>query len=408
MQRKTIDVIELFAGVGGFRLGLEGVEEADFNVVWGNQYEPSRKVQHAFECYSKRFEGRGIHSNEDISKVDEKTLPRHNLLVGGFPCQDYSVAQSGAKGIEGKKGVLFWDIKRILEEKNPEFVLLENVDRLLKSPTKQRGRDFLVMLSVFWNLGYAVEWRVINAADYGFPQKRKRIFIFAYKNTTTYYQNRFSEELTTDYIKEGFFAQQFPVLEGESVKHPSTYLELDENTVTVSDTFKATLRNSGVMVNGKVYSVELLPDQEPVSVLGDLLESDVAEHYYLNEEEIAAWKYLKDSKTIKRVTADGFEYNYSEGQMSFPDPADRPARTMLTSEATKNRSSHVVADPHTGRLRKLTPLECERINGFRDHWTDTGMTEKFRYFCMGNALVVGLITRMGKEIAKIASSEETI
>lgn len=407
MQQKTINVIELFAGVGGFRLGLEEVEEANFNVVWGNQFEPSRKRQDAFDCYSKHFEGRGIHSNEDISAVEAANIPNHNLLVGGFPCQDYSVAQSGAKGIEGKKGVLFWDIKRILEEKTPEFVLLENVDRLLKSPTSQRGRDFLVMLNVFWNLGYAVEWRVINAADYGFPQKRKRIFIFAYKNTTTYYQQRFSEELNVQYIKDGFFNRQFPVT-GESEKHPSTYLELVKDTVEVSDTFKATLRNSGIMVNGKVLSAELIPEQDEVTTLGSLLESNVDEKYYLTEEEISSWKYLKDSKTLKRVTKDGFEYNYSEGQMSFPDLLDRPARTMLTSEATKNRSSHVVADPHTGRLRKLTPLECERINGFKDNWTDTGMTEKFRYFCMGNALVVGLITRMGKEIARIATEENTI
>lgn len=407
MQQKTINLIELFAGVGGFRLGLEEVEEANYNIVWGNQFEPSRKRQDAFECYSKRFEGRGIHSNEDISAVDAAKIPNHNLLVGGFPCQDYSVAHSGAKGIEGKKGVLFWEIKRILEEKSPEFVLLENVDRLLKSPTSQRGRDFLVMLNIFWNLGYAVEWRVINAADYGFPQKRKRIFIFAYKNTTNYYQHRFSEELNVQYIKEGFFNQQFPV-SGESEKHPSTYIELVTDTVQVSDTFKATLRNSGVMVDGKVFSAELIPEQEEITTLGSLLESNVDEKYYLTEEEISSWKYLKDSKTLKRVTKDGFEYNYSEGQMSFPDPPDRPARTMLTSEATKNRSSHVVADPHTGRLRKLTPLECERINGFKDNWTDTGMTEKFRYFCMGNALVVGLITRMGKEIARIASEENTI
>ena len=87
--------------------------------------------------------------------------------------------------------------------------------------------------------------------------------------------------------------------------------------------------------------------------------------------------------------------------MAFPDQMYRPARTMLTSEGSINRSTHVIEDPKTGKLRLLTPLETERINGFDDNWTDTGMPEKFRYFCMGNALVVPLIEKMGKELLKI-------
>ena len=158
-----IKVIELFAGVGGFRLGLEATK--GFEVVWGNQWEPSKKSQDAFDCYSRQFKDRGIHSNQDINTVDEKTLLdfKANLLVGGFPCQDYSVARSlsGEKGIQGKKGVLFWEIVRILKDVRPRYVLLENVDRLLKSPSTQRGRDFSIMLTSLRDLNYTVEWRVL-------------------------------------------------------------------------------------------------------------------------------------------------------------------------------------------------------------------------------------------------------
>ena len=170
-------VVELFAGVGGFRVGLNhitgfdengrAIENGEWNFVWANQWEPSTKVQHAFDCYCKRF-GNENHSNVDISLVNKSDIPNHTLLVGGFPCQDYSVARtlSGEKGIEGKKGVLFWEIAKILEVKQPPFVLLENVDRLLKSPSTKRGRDFGIMLRTFHDYGYNVEWRVINAADY--------------------------------------------------------------------------------------------------------------------------------------------------------------------------------------------------------------------------------------------------
>ena len=141
-------VCELFAGVGGFRLGLEK-SDSSWNTVWANQWEPGKKSQHAFECYTNHFGKKDNYINEDIASIDKATIPNHNLLVGGFPCQDYSVARTGAKGMEGKKGVLWWQIRDILEVKQPKFILLENVDRLLKSPSTQRGRDFRSYISLF-------------------------------------------------------------------------------------------------------------------------------------------------------------------------------------------------------------------------------------------------------------------
>ena len=403
-------VCELFAGVGGFRLGLEDCSD-DFKFVWANQWEPSKKVQYAYDCYIKRFGENENHVNEDISEVDKKSIPDHDLLVGGFPCQDYSVARTGARGIQGVKGVLWWQIREILKEKQPRFVLLENVDRLLKSPAKQRGRDFAVMLACFNDLGYSVEWRVINAAEYGFVQRRRRIFIYAFKNDTKYFNKVDVNNLEKWIHEEGFFQDQFPVLAKEEVdnaKAKSIVMEY-RDIVYVSDNFKFEFENSGIMTNGNVYTEKTVPRYNgKFTLLRDVLESNVDEKYYIDTDEaiLEKWKAPKAAKRINRVSKTGHEYIFSEGALAFPDPTDRAARTMLTSEASVNRSSHVIEDPGTGRLRKLTPVEAERLNGFRDNWTNSGMTERARYFCMGNALVVGLIEKMGHTLLDIYNDEE--
>lgn len=216
-------VIELFAGVGGFRVGLERADRKFFQFVWANQWEPATKTQPAFDCYTSRFGDSESHTNKDIASVDTKDIPEHDLLVGGFPCQDYSVARtlSGEQGIQGKKGVLFWEITRIAREKQTSYLLLENVDRLLKSPAKQRGRDFSVMLGQLSELDYIVEWRVINAAEYGFAQRRRRVFIFAYKKDTPYGKKilKFKDKKKMLVHKHGFFSDIFPIQEGFESHH---------------------------------------------------------------------------------------------------------------------------------------------------------------------------------------------
>lgn len=406
-MKKT--VCELFAGVGGFRLGLSKTN-IDWDFVWANQWEPGKKTQHAFDCYVNHFGESENHVNEDISTIDKNKIPNHNLLMGGFPCQDYSVAQSGAKGINGKKGVLWWEIRDVLEAKRPSFVLLENVDRLLKSPAKQRGRDFGIMLRSFNDLGYSVEWRVINAAEYGCAQKRRRVFIFAYKNTTKYAKKVKNYSLENIIYENGFFAAQFKVLNEVTSEVAatlvSTYPNINDydDLVDVSENFKYEFKNAGIMRDGKFCTIKTTPVEIKPITLGEVLEENVPEEYYLSSN-LEKWKALKGAKKIERVSNTGHKYTYSEGTMSFPDALDKPARTMLTSESSVNRSSHVVEDKVTKRLRLITPVEAERLNGFDDNWTNTGMPHKFRYFCMGNALVVNLVTKMGNELAKIMEKE---
>ena len=412
-MKKT--VIELFAGVGGFRCGLNKVsfandkvkENGNWNFVWANQWEPSTKVQDAYECYAKRFGNKDV-SNLDIFEVDKNEIPDHSLLVGGFPCQDYSVAStlSKSKGIEGKKGVLWWAIEETLAVKHPPFVLLENVDRLLISPASQRGRDFGIILRSFYENGYDVEWRVINAGDYGLQQKRRRTYIFAYHKSTNYYKKMQEVEKRDAIFNDGMFIKQFPLKDGYKAmmeSNVSGYKDLIE----VSNNYKTQFYNAGIMKNGDIYSVKVDADYDLVFPLRKLRETEeVDEKHFLTEEQIKKFEYLKGGKRIPRVKPNGDPYTYSEGAMAFPDNLDVPARTMLTSETGMSRMSHVIEDFKTKRLRTLTPIEAERIDGFPDNWTNTGMTDKKRFFMMGNALVVGIIERIGTEIEKIVENED--
>lgn len=398
MINKT--VCELFAGVGGFRLGLENASK-DWEVVWANQWEPGKKNQFAFDCYCSHYGYTENHVNKDISTIDKNIIPDHNLLVGGFPCQDYSVARTGAAGIIGKKGVLWWDIRDILEIKQPKFVLLENVDRLLKSPSNQRGRDFGIILACFEQLGYIVEWRVINAADYGFAQRRRRTFIFAYKHSTQYASEIYNRSATSTINESGFFASVFPI---ESIGNIKESKINSANLADLTDSFSCYFGNTGFMKEGLIYTCDTTPQFIPPTPLSEIVLGDPDEKFYLGDD-LSKWEYLKGSKKIERTSKTGHTYTFSEGPISFPDPLDRPARTMLTSEATTNRSSHVIEDPVTRRYRLLTPIEAEKIQGFEPDWTNTGMSDRQRYFCMGNALVVGLITKIGQALNLIFENE---
>jgi DNA (cytosine-5)-methyltransferase 1 len=399
-------VAELFAGVGGFRLGLE---RAGWKVVWSNQWEPGRKAQHASDCYVVHFGPEGHHT-KDISTIDARDIPDHEVLTGGFPCQDYSVATTNAKGLSGRKGVLWWQIHRILMEKRPPYLLLENVDRLLKSPTAQRGRDFGVMLGCLAALGYAVEWRYLNAADYSAPQRRRRVFIFgAHQTTPVGGLAERNEDPRTWVERTGFFAAPFSVVPAPPQMRfgrEDPHATLPSDLRRISDTFEFHFSGAGMMTGGSIWSYDLEPQREPPVCLGDVLERDVDERFYVPTKDLPKWRYWKGAKAPERTTEKGFSYRYAEGALPFPDPLDRPARTMLTDEGGRSpsRFKHIVRDPWTGRHRVITPVEAERLNQFDDDWTNTGMPERYRYFCMGNALVVGLVTRMGARLLSIVEA----
>jgi len=399
-----LKVVELFAGVGGFRIGLES---AGHKTVWANQWEPKIQAQHAYNCYSKHFKDNFANINTDINDVDiDNDIPEHDLLVGGFPCQDYSVATVQAQGIEGKKGVLWWNIEQILRKKRPKYVLLENVDRLLRSPTFQRGRDFGVILSCLHNLGYCVEWRVINAAEYGFPQKRRRTFFFAAQKGTSWYENMEKQHTEGDFIhNKGFFSDEFKVEQDVSLTLNLTEdIKNIADTQKISDNFSYHFLNAGFLFNSTISTKKVIPEYDGKrTVLGDILDKKVDDKYFVTDEaQIWKWKELKGAKKKKVKRKDGGTFFYSEGSMPFPEPLEAPARTIITSEGgqTPSRFKHIISDPKKNKYRTLTPDEVEKICGFPAGWTNTGMPDNWRYFCMGNALVVGLIEKMGKTFAK--------
>lgn len=415
---KTIRVAELFAGVGGFRLALDGYNDDEhgwhlpsagkFKTIWANQWEPpgTDSKQFAARCYKARF-GEDSVVNEDIEQVLDKVeageykIPEHDMVVGGFPCQDYSVARplNQAGGIEGKKGVLWWQIYRFLYLCSPKYVLLENVDRLLKSPASQRGRDFAIMLACLSERGYSVEWRVVNAADYGAPQKRRRVYIYAEKDAPTW-------NLEERVKQTGVMAKSLPIFPETTKLNAFT---IKGEPFEVSEHFGKGLKvspfhNAGAMQNGEVLTAEVKPNYDgPFKTLGDVLvpDSEVPESFFIDENKLGRWKEYKDAKREERTHPSGYTYMYSEGGMAFPDPIDRPSRTILTSEggAGASRTKHAVATAD-GRIRRLVPDELDQLQTFPKGWTDTGMTDGHRAFCMGNALVVEIVHRIGKEIAR--------
>ena len=404
----TIRVAEMFAGVGGFRIGLEGYGKpgdafymppaGDFKTVWANQWEPpgTKAKQFAWECYERRF-GEGSCVNEDIEKVldqyeaGERDIPDFDMLVGGFPCQDYSVSKPApmAKGIEGKKGVLWWSIQRMLELKRPEYVLLENVDRLLKSPTAQRGRDFAIMLSCLAQLGYECVWRVINAADYGMPQRRRRVYIFARLQTTP--------------VKLDVLEKAFPTAPEGACDEFDIPIDPYEASQSFGSSKKSPFKSSGCMSECHVWTIDPKPAHEgPFRTLSDVLvpDSEVPEQFFISPDALERWEYLKGAKKEPRKAQNGFEYLYSEGPVAFPDPVERPSRTILTSEGGSgpSRMKHAVRGD-SGRLRRLVPDELDQLQCFPKGWTE-GMSDGHRAFCMGNALVTEIPHRIGLEMAK--------
>jgi DNA (cytosine-5)-methyltransferase 1 len=416
MQEK-IKVVELFAGVGGFRLGLEGwkgksassgykkVLKSPYDVVWSNQWEPSTKVQHASMVYENQLGIEG-HCNMDISTVEVSDIPDHDMLVGGFPCQDYSVATTlkNSKGLIGKKGVLWWSIHRILTEKKknkPKYLFLENVDRLLISPSGQRGRDFAIILQSLNQLGYAVEWRVINAADYGMPQRRKRVFILAYLKGSDLYESIYEMNATDWILDEGTLASSFPV-ESKQMVLPNEF-ELQGDIVEISKKFNknkisGVFENAGVMINGLVTTLKTSPSYDGnFVVMNDIIQNgEVTDDFYIDKSDLDRWTYLKGAKKEMRKNAEGFEYHYSEGGMVFPDALDRPSRTIITGEGGKSpsRFKHVIKTKKG--YRRLSPVELERLNMFPDDYTKlTDVSDTKRAFFMGNALVVGVIEKIG-------------
>jgi DNA (cytosine-5)-methyltransferase 1 len=440
MSEEKFAVIELFAGVGGFRLGLEGDRrkggnyssitgykkridnQGFFKTGYANQYEPARKKQFAATVYADYYRD-DIIDNTDIAEVNsqkiinsiEKSvgLKKKIILVGGFPCQDYSVANGlhTSKGLGGKKGVLWWEIYRHLTElkdlnRQPEILLLENVDRLLVSPANQRGRDFAIMLYTLSELGYNIEYKVINAAEYGFPQKRKRVFILAYL--------RESPLDCCDKVHSNI-QKEFSSLESEKLESIDLSFYRGDDLVSslknIEDVFRFKISpfgNSGVCRNFEVYPCKEKGEiPENCKTLGDILKggrTKIPDSYYVKNSDLVKWKEYKSAKRILRFKPNGEEYFFSEGKMSLFDSRRKPSRTLITSEggSSASRTKHLIET--SKGPRRLLPVELERLNMFPDNITKhSDVQDTERAFMMGNALVVGVVEKFRNMILRVYS-----
>jgi DNA (cytosine-5)-methyltransferase 1 len=431
-QQGKLNVVELFAGVGGFRLGLEAVHSSPFEVTLSNQFEPSRKKQHASEIYRAHWPEQA-HINEDIFTVLESEAGQQavrdakpDVVVGGFPCQDYSVAKplSLSDGLVGKKGVLWWSIAKLLKQRLDDgepvkYLVLENVDRILSSPAACRGRDYAVILATLNSLGYAAEWRIINAADYGHAQRRRRAFIVAYHETTGIYrrQHTILSAKASQWQSNAVLTSAFPCDVTNPLDAVDPVLTLRDDPFDEQLSYrplsngKTRFSNCGLMLGGHVHTcnvraAEIVDFSEycghaVARTLGDIIHETgpVPTDFYVKPEQEAAWRTAKGSKTIPRNKG-GFDYTYSEGAMLFPDALDRPARTIITSEggSTPSRTKHAVMEA-SGLIRRLTPEELEALNGFpRGFTARPGVSDVTRAMLMGNALVVGLVRRIGEAL----------
>ena len=263
------------------------------------------------------------------------------------------------------------------------------------------------MLRTLHDLGYSLEWRVINAADYGAAQRRRRIFIFGWKNTSKYGKSTHKQDIKKYVYETGLFAKQFPIEKhsSEDENHEVNIIDYVD-TVDMTNRFKASFETAGAMICGNVYTSKITPIPETPITMGEIREKrNNLQDYILDNEKADKFGYLRGAKKILRKKPNGDPYYYTEGAMSPYDKLDMPARTMLTSEGSVNRSTHIIPDKETGKLRLITPIEAERLQGFPDNWTNTGMPERRRYFMMGNALVTNVINRLEPQLKSIIENE---
>ncbi len=357
--------IDLFSGIGGFRYGLEvcnrngkakkrngetdpsikGVQKCDESISSNRNTTITNRGQEKFHCvysnewdkyanqiYKKHY---GECDTRDIRTVDAKDIPDHDLLCGGFPCQSFSIAGK-RRGFDDTRGTLFFEIARILKEKRPRLCLLENVKGLL---SHDNGRTFKTIISTLVELGYDIQWQVLNSKNFGVPQNRERVFIIGHLRGTPR-------------------PKVFPI--GESNEWDSE--ARTKGKLRGSDTASALKRRD--YKGGTTFINEL------EYIGGVISKRDM---------------WLKDGKQNSR--------NFSQGQRVY---------------GTKGISSTLAGNAgglggKTGlyqtdmKIRRLTPTECERLQGFPDGWTE-GISDTQKYKCLGNAVTTYVIEFIGSRL----------
>lgn len=317
MNKKTFKTLDLFAGIGGVRMGFE---RAGFETVFGNDFDAYCKV-----TYDLNFKDVPL-KVADIAKVKSSELPDFDILLGGFPCQPFSIAGYRKGFLDTGRGDLFFEIIRILRDKKPQAVFLENVKNL---KSHDKGRTFKIISDALEDLGYHVKMQVLNSMEYGnVPQNRERVYIVGFKS------------------KEQLDAFEFP----------------KPKTLTKS--------------------------------ISDILEKDVDKKYYYNDSSL--YETLK-----KEITKKGVVYQWRRKYVRENKSGVCP--TLTANMGMGGHNVPLVKD-HKG-IRKLTPRECARLQGFPESYKlpkDLADTKLYKQF--GNSVTVTVIEQVGKQIKKALES----
>lgn len=310
-QWRTVD---LFAGVGGIRLGFE---KAGFTTVFANDFEPR-----CADTYNKNFKTAKL-TVEDITKISTDDIPDCDFVLGGFPCQAFSIA-GYRQGFDDKKGRgnLFFDVARIIEAKQPTGFLLENVKNL---KNHDNGKTFAVIKETLENLGYHIKAKVLNSMEYGnVPQNRERIYIVGFK---------------------------------------------DEK---------------------KIDAFEFPKPIQLTTKIRDILEKDVPEKYYYNGKPL--YEKLKD-EVVDKDTVYQWRRQYVRANKSGVCP------TLTANMGTGGHNVPIICDEKG--IRKLTPRECFRIQGFPDDYELPMIADSALYKQAGNSVSVPVIKRIAEQMAKV-------
>lgn len=373
--------IDLFAGIGGFRYGLQKVEiesesssdnesgasqhgQRAFHCVWSNEWD-----KYANQIYTKHF---GECDSRDIRTIDTKDIPDHDLLCAGFPCQSFSIAGKRL-GFEDTRGTMFFEIARIIRDKRPRYFLLENVKGLL---SHDEGKTFQTILGVLSDLGYEYQWQVLNSKNFGVPQNRERVFIIGH-------------------LRETSRPEVFPIGESYSISHQTKYAE-QAGRSRISSTIDArygSLRNAGETYLHYIGGIKGKRDMWLKDNKQNSRNFSQGQRVYSSDgiaSTIAGNAGGLGGKTglyaIPVLTPDRMEKR--QNGRRFKNDGD-PAFTLTSQD------KHGVYDGLN--IRRLTPIECERLQGFPDNWTE-GISDTQRYKCLGNAVTTLVITEIGRKL----------
>ncbi len=370
MQNKNnpLTFFDTFSGIGGFRLGLES---AGFKAMGFCE-----KDRHCIQLYEKFFQTEGEFKSNDISSINPKQLPDFDILTGGFPCQSFSLAGK-RKGFEDQRGSLIFDVLRICAEKRPRYLLLENVKGLLSHDS---GKTFTTILGLFTDLGYCLEWCLLNSKDFGVPQNRERVFIVGYLGRTG---GRKIFPLKTSHCKNTSEIRQLELTKGNS----------QGNRIYSTDGISTCLTSNGGGQGGKTGL------------------------YFINKPRFDKYKPSQTVETLK-VGGDtplmrlrnGTKKGYDEARegdginLAFPNSKTRRGRVGKQVSQTLDTNCNMGTIDNF-RIRRLTPLECFRLQGFPDEMVKKarglGFKDNTLYKMAGNAVTVNVVEAIVHKLREV-------